>query len=81
MKFDFQLKGRQGLSAFSDCFVSMSTMAHRSHLTDSGAWRVGRILYLFGIYALLQQLLTLLITRQVGNPDFLCVVLAELATR
>ncbi|GFX28568.1 transposable element Tcb2 transposase [Trichonephila clavipes] len=30
--------------AFSDCFVSISTMSQRSHLTDSEAWRVvGRI--------------------------------------
>ncbi|GFU37075.1 transposable element Tcb2 transposase [Trichonephila clavipes] len=40
MKYDFQLKGRQGWSAFSDCFVSMSTVSQRSHLTDSEAWRV-----------------------------------------
>ncbi|GFU81473.1 transposable element Tcb2 transposase [Trichonephila clavipes] len=31
---------KQGWSAFSDCFVSMSTMSQRSHLTDSEAWRV-----------------------------------------
>ncbi|GFY13242.1 hypothetical protein TNCV_2335061 [Trichonephila clavipes] len=44
MKIDFQLKCRQGWSAFSDCFVSMSTMSQRSHLTDSEAWRVvGRL--------------------------------------
>ncbi|GFX90114.1 transposable element Tcb2 transposase [Trichonephila clavipes] len=42
MKFDFQLKGRQGWSVFSDCFVSMSTMSQKSHLTDSEAWRVVR---------------------------------------
>ncbi|GFW66382.1 hypothetical protein TNCV_3433441 [Trichonephila clavipes] len=30
--------------AFSDCFVSMSTMSQRSHLIDSEAWRVvGRL--------------------------------------
>ncbi|GFV86326.1 transposable element Tcb2 transposase [Trichonephila clavipes] len=30
--------------AFSDCFVSMSTMSQRSYLTDSEAWRVvGRL--------------------------------------
>ncbi|GFU39923.1 hypothetical protein TNCV_2531701 [Trichonephila clavipes] len=30
--------------AFSDCFVSMSTMSQRSHLTDLEAWRVvGRL--------------------------------------
>ncbi|GFV68534.1 hypothetical protein TNCV_3129901 [Trichonephila clavipes] len=28
----------------TDCFVSMSTMSQRSHLTDSEAWRVvGRL--------------------------------------
>ncbi|GFU64353.1 transposable element Tcb2 transposase [Trichonephila clavipes] len=44
MKFDFQLKIRQGWPAFSDCFVSMSTVSQRSHLTDSEAWRVvGRL--------------------------------------
>ncbi|GFU64686.1 transposable element Tcb2 transposase [Trichonephila clavipes] len=44
MKFDFQLKSRQGWSAFSDCFVSMSTTSQPSHLTDSEAWRVvGRL--------------------------------------
>ncbi|GFW60505.1 transposable element Tcb2 transposase [Trichonephila clavipes] len=44
MKFDVQLKWRQGWSAFNDCFVSMSTMSQRSHLTDSDAWRVvGRL--------------------------------------
>ncbi|GFX13265.1 hypothetical protein TNCV_2990291 [Trichonephila clavipes] len=32
------------VEASSDCFVSMSTMSQRSHLTDSEAWRVvGRL--------------------------------------
>ncbi|GFT22540.1 hypothetical protein TNCV_2034331 [Trichonephila clavipes] len=33
-----------GGSAFSDCFVSMSTMSQISHLTNYEAWRaVGRL--------------------------------------
>ncbi|GFT82530.1 transposable element Tcb2 transposase [Trichonephila clavipes] len=44
MKFDFQLKRRQGWLEFSDCYVSMSTMSQGSHLTDSEASRVvGRL--------------------------------------
>ncbi|GFX72717.1 transposable element Tcb2 transposase [Trichonephila clavipes] len=44
MEFDFQLKLRQGWSAFSDCFVSVSTKSQQNHLTDSEAWRVvGRL--------------------------------------
>ncbi|GFV48307.1 HTH_Tnp_Tc3_2 domain-containing protein [Trichonephila clavipes] len=40
MKFDVQLKWRQGGSTFSDCLVSMSKMSQLIHLTDSEAWRV-----------------------------------------
>ncbi|GFY18931.1 transposable element Tcb2 transposase [Trichonephila clavipes] len=38
------MKWSQGRSAFSDCFVSMSTMSQRIHLTDSEDWTVvGRL--------------------------------------